>query len=206
MADPNPQDKIQTRKAQTQKQVERVAKQLQAVEMRLAGYSFDQIAQSLGYAHRKGAERLFKAALQAGLREPAAEARQQEILRLERLLRAVWPHALSGSLEHVEQAAKLSGRICTLKGLDLPQKVALTNPEGDKPYAALSDTERALALGRLYAAVGQEAGGAPAGQPAGADGPLPGRPGADPPGSGDAAGPLAGGPAADDLEPGAFTV
>jgi hypothetical protein len=42
-----------------------------------------------------------------------------------------------------------------LEGLYPPQKIAPTNPAGDKPYeGSLSDAERAAALAALYARVG----------------------------------------------------
>lgn len=58
-----------------------------------------------------------------------------------------------------------------LEGLYPPTKVAPTNPEGTKEYAAdLTDAERAAALARLYAAVGAGAGGPTAGGQAPAGG------------------------------------
>jgi hypothetical protein len=89
-----------------------------------------------------------------------------------------------------------------LQGLYPPRKVAPTSPEGDKPYAALTDEERAAALAALYARVGQADGGPAADGPAGAGGPLLGGP----PGRADAGGlhpgPLAGGPAGEPLPEG----
>jgi len=56
-----------------------------------------------------------------------------------------------------------------LQGLYPPQKIAPTNPKGDKPYGAdLTDEERAAALAALYARVGQGDRGAPAERPDGA--------------------------------------
>ncbi len=58
-----------------------------------------------------------------------------------------------------------------LEGLYPPTKVAPTNPEGTKEYAAdLTDADRAAALARLYAAVGAGTRGAPAGGQAPAGG------------------------------------
>ena len=58
-----------------------------------------------------------------------------------------------------------------LEGLYPPTKIAPTNPNGDQEYAGgLTDTDRAAALQRLYAAVGARPGAAPADGPAAAGG------------------------------------
>jgi hypothetical protein len=49
-----------------------------------------------------------------------------------------------------------------LLGLYAPVKVAPTNPKGDKAYGELTDAERAAALARLYAQLGEGAGDAAA--------------------------------------------
>jgi hypothetical protein len=65
-----------------------------------------------------------------------------------------------------------------LEGLYPPQKIAPTNPQGDKPYeGTLTDDERLAALQALYARLGAGDGGPPADRQAGADGPLLDRPG-----------------------------
>jgi hypothetical protein len=83
-----------------------------------------------------------------------------------------------------------------LEGLYPPTKIAPTNPQGDQPYAPLTDDERAAALAALYARVGA-AGRSPfAGRQAGADGSVLGGPGEDHGGRGHGPGPLAGEPPA----------
>src|SRR5262249_36017998 len=80
------------------------------------------------------------------------------------------------------------------------KKVALTDPTGSKEYTGgLTDADRALALERLYARLGQGLGGAAAGGQAGADGPVLGGPGEADGRGGDGAGPLAGRPLAQPL-------
>jgi hypothetical protein len=65
-----------------------------------------------------------------------------------------------------------------LEGLYPPTKIAPTNPEGTKEYAAdLTDAERAAALQRLHATLGAPAGAPPADGQAGADGSVLGGPG-----------------------------
>jgi hypothetical protein len=90
-----------------------------------------------------------------------------------------------------------------LLGLYASVKIAPTNPKGDQAYVPLTDEERAAALARLYAALGQGSGSAATGQQAGGDGPILGGPGARADGRGDDPGPLAGQPPAGALDAGA---
>jgi hypothetical protein len=75
-----------------------------------------------------------------------------------------------------------------LLGLYAPVKIAPTNPKGDAPYEPLTDQDRAAALARIYAAVGQGGGIADPGQPPGADGSISSGPGPDHDRGGDGAG------------------
>lgn len=79
-----------------------------------------------------------------------------------------------------------------LLGLYAPVKVAPTNPEGNQPYATLTDAERAAALHRIYAAVGEGSGATHPDQSALAHGSIPCGPGENPDRCGHDAGPLAG--------------
>jgi hypothetical protein len=64
-----------------------------------------------------------------------------------------------------------------LEGLYPPQKIAPTNPDGDKEFSGgFTDADRLAALQRLHARVGQGDRGPPAGGGAAADRPLLGGP------------------------------
>jgi hypothetical protein len=91
------------------------------------------------------------------------------------------------ALRVLQDAAKL-------EGLYPPTKIAPTTPEGDAPYAALTDDERAAAIAALYARVGQADRGPAAAGHADEGGSLLGAPDSDHDGRGADAGPLAGGP------------
>lgn len=102
---------------------ELVAKERQALDLRLAGATFDAIAERLGYADASGAMRAVKRAMTSTLQEPADELRQLEAGRLDRLLLAVWPAALEGDAKSVAQARGLIDQRCKLLGLNAPQRV-----------------------------------------------------------------------------------
>src|ERR1700736_4114313 len=64
--------------------------QRQALGLRMAGASFDEIAESLGYANRAGAHKAVMTAIEGTLREPAAQVRELELKRLDRLWLAAY--------------------------------------------------------------------------------------------------------------------
>lgn len=66
-----------------------------AVELRVAGKTFQQIADELGYSDRTGARRAVNRGIaQLGPSPKAKQLREQELLRLERLWAAYYPAAM----------------------------------------------------------------------------------------------------------------
>jgi hypothetical protein len=98
-------------------EVETVEKERQVIELRRAGYTFDDIAKAVGYAYSSGAHQAFRRALKRTLIEAGIEElREQELDRLDRLQRSLWTQALTGDtkaalaiLRFMEQRAKLLG-------------------------------------------------------------------------------------------------
>jgi transposase-like protein len=91
-------------------------KKVQAVELMLAGNSYDDIARQVGYTHRGSAHRAVRQALHD--REVAAidQLREQEVNRLDALQSLLWPLAEVGDaqaaasiLRIVEQRVRLLG-------------------------------------------------------------------------------------------------
>lgn len=109
-------------------------KEAQAINLRRAGASYEDIARQLGYADPSGAYRAVQRVLRRTIQEPADDLRTLEGQRIERLLMAVWPLALGRevrqadgsmkredpSLKAVEQARKLIADRRQLFGLDSP--------------------------------------------------------------------------------------
>jgi len=110
-------------KAQRAKTAQRRA---QAIALRLAGASYEQIAQQLGYASRSAAYTDIDRALRKGLAEQERDGallRQQELERLDRLQAGIWPRAISGDYRAADTALRIIDRRCKLLGLDAPQRV-----------------------------------------------------------------------------------
>jgi hypothetical protein len=105
---------------------ELIEKQLKALELRRAGVDFQTIATQLGYTDRGGAWRAVQSALKRGFVEPAADLRQLEAERLDRLQAAVWAAALRGDTKAIDRVLRISDQRARLLGLNAPTKTDVT--------------------------------------------------------------------------------
>ena len=128
--------------------VEAAAKRKQALQLRMAGATFDEIAEAMSLTQRGVAYGLVKEALaetQREIREDADRYVAEEVTRLDRLIRAIWPLAIgrpagisttgltpavAPDLKAVAQVEKLIGRKSRLLGLDAPIRHELSGPGG----------------------------------------------------------------------------
>lgn len=97
----------------------------QALQMRLAGASWDMIADRLEYAGKAAACKDVTRALAAAraeVTESAEQLRQMEVLRLDRLQAGLWTAACSGDTRAVDTALRVIDRRIKLMGLDGAQR------------------------------------------------------------------------------------
>lgn len=100
-----------------QELAEQRQRETQAIEMALAGVSYELIAQQLGFSDRSGAWRAVRRGLERQEAPKVAELREMENARLDRLQAAWWtkaitdkdPHAATVVLRIFERRAKLNG-------------------------------------------------------------------------------------------------
>lgn len=110
---------------QTQREYDRAERKRNALELRLAGASYRDIAQALEVSPATALQDC-KEALADIPAQQADEMRTVELSRLDRLQRAVWPRAIKGDLQAVDRAIKIIDRRAKLFGLDAPQQVQIT--------------------------------------------------------------------------------
>lgn len=104
---------------------EQLAREQHVLELRRAGLSFERIADEVGIpGGRSDAHKIYRRAMSRTLQEPAAEIRQLEADRLDRLQVAVWTKALSGNLNAVDRVLRLMDRRARLLGLDHADGIA----------------------------------------------------------------------------------
>lgn len=113
----------------------------QAIELRIAGYTYAAIADSVGYAHASAAQKAVVRALAA--EEEAQKGDRQRLrdmhnLRIERLIRAAWTPALKGDVKAVTAIRGLLERQAKLNGLDAPINVKITDGIDEEIEALLS--------------------------------------------------------------------
>ena len=98
-------------------------RQAEALRLRKAGLTFEDIAQTLGYSDKSSAHKAVLAALRETLREPAEEYRELHRTRLEAIYAAYYPKALAGD----EKAAAICHRsladLAELDGLNAPKRL-----------------------------------------------------------------------------------
>ncbi|HLI50157.1 MAG TPA: hypothetical protein VKU87_00090 [Thermomicrobiaceae bacterium] len=102
-------------------------KERQALELRKAGASYEQIAHQLKYANQGGAYKAVKRALDNIPAPAVAELRRIQGERIETLILALWPEASKGRWLAIDRVIRLMEREAALFGLDAPVQVDLTN-------------------------------------------------------------------------------
>lgn len=133
------------------RRIRAVEKQRQALELRMAGRTYTEIAKTLHYANHAGAIAAVKTALQKTLQPTGDEFRALTLERLTKILQVHWP----AMLQHDEKASILALRtikdIRELLGLDAPQKLdirmavtELAEQYGLSPEEMMRESERIL--------------------------------------------------------------
>jgi len=90
----------------------------EALQLRIAGHTFSEIAQKLGYADESGPYKAVLAALKRIEVPRVEELRALEGSRLDTAQRAIWPKVQAGDLKAINTFVKLSERRARLFGLD----------------------------------------------------------------------------------------
>lgn len=101
----------------------------QALDLRLAGYSFEAIGQQLGISKQAAYKHVSTAleTLHTQTDNSAEQLRALELERLDALLKGCWTAATAGDSESTRVALKVLERRAKLLGLDAPTKT----PEDD---------------------------------------------------------------------------
>lgn len=95
----------------------------QALELRMAGYGYQDIADRLGYKSTASAYDAIQSALKKTLQEPSDKVRELEIKRLDAMLAAIWVKVKQGNEYSIDRALKIMARRAEYLGLDAPKEV-----------------------------------------------------------------------------------
>jgi len=133
-------------------------REAEALELRLAGGTYEQIAQAIGYETRSAAYRAVVRALRSLSKVQDVEhLRELESERLDRLFLGVWAKAVKGDDHKIDRVIKIMVRRAKLLGLDAPVRQELTGRGGgpiqlDHRTVAEVDSE----IGRLVGEVASQ--------------------------------------------------
>lgn len=115
----------------------------QAMSMRLAGLSFQEIADHFGIK-RQSAWELVGRAMESAPQRQAAELRREENLRLDIAQARIWSKVLEGDLKAVDVFLRISARRARMNGLDLAADVSVSVSVRQDLDTALQQLERVI--------------------------------------------------------------
>jgi hypothetical protein len=109
--------------------VQAAVRRKEAVDLRVEGKTYREIAQELGVTPTRARQLVAEAlaALQGETAESAEELRRLELDRLDQLQSGLWEEAAGGNLKAVGAALKIMERRARLVGLDAPTRTENTH-------------------------------------------------------------------------------
>lgn len=114
------------------KQLKARLRDAEAVELRLAGKVYREIAEELGYADAGEAYHAVQRSIARVEAEGVEQLREVEQARLEKLHGAFWGDAVAGDGKAADRALRISERRSRLMGLDGPVKVEHSEVEDNR--------------------------------------------------------------------------
>ena len=146
------------------KKLETIDKQKQALELRLAGRTWQEIADALGYASTGGAVAAVKTVLSRSDADYGDSFRTLTLERLTKILQTYWPAMLRGDQSSATVCLKTIKDMRDVTGIDMPARVEHSGPEGNPIQHQVvtldvGDIEDALATLRDAGAIRVEANG-----------------------------------------------
>lgn len=103
------------------REMELERKRQQALDLRAAGATYEQIAQQLGYANKGGAWKAVEALLAQTRAEKAEQVMELELHRLDQMQLGLWAQARAGNNQAVDRVLKIMDRRAKYLNLDHPQ-------------------------------------------------------------------------------------
>jgi hypothetical protein len=129
-------------------QIAAAERQRNALELRMAGATFQYIADALGYGNRSSAtDAITRALRDTTPKELTDEVRRMENERLDRLWGSMYVKALKGDCLAVDRCLRIMARRAALNGLDAPVRVrqaVITEEDIDAAIARIDREADAL--------------------------------------------------------------
>jgi len=120
---------------------------IEALALRMAGLSYDQIAERMG-VDVVNVQKLVERQVTRARNTLSEPMRDLENSRLDRVQAAIWPDALKGDPTAVGLFLQISARRARMNGLDAPKQIALSANVRVEMQQALADL-RSVVLGEV---------------------------------------------------------
>lgn len=121
-------------------------KELRVLELRRAGFTFQRIAEEVGYKQASGAQRAHERITARNAPQLPKEYVWQELDRLDRMQVALWPRAMKGDDRAVNTIIRLMERRAKYLGIEAPTKVQAEVVNYDGTRDIDGDIERIVNL------------------------------------------------------------
>lgn len=125
------------------RRIEAKFRQQQALELRKAGVTLEQIARTVGFKSKQAAHDSIRRALAEIPRLPAQELRELDLQRLDQLGLAVWQRAIAGDADAISSALRILSQRARLMGYDV-------NPEPSVSGQQLLPGQREVIMRVVY--------------------------------------------------------
>ena len=103
--------------------LELTSRDTRVLELRVQGFSFEQIAQEVRFSGPSGAWQSYQRIKKQMIFEPLEELRQLELMRLDMAQHALWNRVINGDLPAVNCVLKIMDQRAKLVGLYKPEKI-----------------------------------------------------------------------------------
>jgi hypothetical protein len=109
--------------SEDQAEIDARLREAQVFELRIQGFTFEQIAREVGFSGPSGAWQAYQRVKEQMIFEPIEELRHLELMRLDAVQHALWDRAINGDLPSANCILKIMDLRAKLVGLYKPEKV-----------------------------------------------------------------------------------
>jgi len=139
------------------RRIEQNGRHLKALELRIAGMTYEVIAQQLDYANHSGAVLAVKSALSKRSQHRADEAYDVSAEQLSKIVQVQWPSVLRGDIAATETCMRAIKHYRDLLGTDRPPPPQRHWVSGDEGGPIQTKQEIVVLLGKLERLAGDQA-------------------------------------------------
>jgi hypothetical protein len=130
-------------------------KQKRAMSLKLAGASYAQIAENLGYADASGAHKAVAKGMNNSLQETSSELRKIHYGRLEHMLMLLWPDVNKQDHGAMHTSLQIMDRMERLYGLNAAEKIDVSS--GPRETVIVADGDKEAYIQALREAIENDA-------------------------------------------------